>query len=69
MRLKHRADEELLLKALVQTFLDHLLCIAEDTPQEGHLVSPSQYRWENDIPRDPDLIVSYTFSGECRWKR
>ncbi len=32
-RLKHRADEELLLHALVQTFLDHSLCIAEDTPQ------------------------------------
>ncbi len=59
-----RADEELLLRALVQTFLDHSLCIAEETPQGRHLVFPSQYRREKDIPRDPDIFVSYTFSGE-----
>ena len=63
-RLKHRPDEELLLRALVQTFLDHSLCIAEDTPQGRHLVFPSQYRREKDIPREPDTFVSYTFSGE-----
>jgi len=27
-----RADEDLLLRAMVQTFLDRALCIAEDTP-------------------------------------
>ena len=63
-RLKHRPDEELLLRAMVQTFLDHSLCIAEETPQGRHLVFPSQYRREKDIPRDPDIFVSYTFSGE-----
>jgi hypothetical protein len=63
-RLKHRPDEELLLRAMVQTFLDHSLCIAEDTPQGRHLVFPSQYRREKDLPRDPDIFVSYTFSGE-----
>jgi len=63
-RLKHRADEELLLRALVQTFLDHSLCIAEETPQGRQLVFPSQYRREKDIPRDPDIFVSYSFSGE-----
>ena len=62
-RLK-RPDEELVLRALVQTFLDHSLCIAEDTPHGRHLVFPSQYRREKDIPRDPVLFVSYTFSGE-----
>lgn len=63
-RLKHRPDEELLLRALVQTFLDHSLCIAEDTPHGRHLVFPSQYRREKDIPHQPDIYVSYTFSGE-----
>ncbi|HXC71386.1 MAG TPA: TIR domain-containing protein [Pyrinomonadaceae bacterium] len=63
-RLKQRADEDLLLRALVQTFLDHSLCIAEDTPQGRQLVFPSQFRREKDIPRDPDIFVSYTFSGE-----
>ncbi len=59
-----RPDEELLLRAMVQTFLDHSLCIAEDTPQGRHLVFPSQYRREKDIPWEPGVFVSYTFSGE-----
>lgn len=59
-----RADEELLLRAMVQTFLDHSLCIAEDTPQGRHLVFPSQYRREKDIPWEPNTFVSYTFRGE-----
>ncbi|NTV51179.1 MAG: TIR domain-containing protein [Geobacteraceae bacterium] len=63
-RLKHRPDEELLLRALVQTFLDHSLCIAEETPNGRHLVFPSQYRREKDLPHEPDIFVSYTFSGE-----
>ncbi|HEU4834242.1 MAG TPA: DUF4365 domain-containing protein [Pyrinomonadaceae bacterium] len=63
-RLKHRPDEELLLRALVQTFLDHSLCIAEDLANGRHLVFPSQYRRDKDIPHDPDIFVSYTFSGE-----
>lgn len=63
-RLAHRPDEELLLRALVQTFLDHALCIAEDTPHGRQLVFPSQYRREKDTPKDPHIFVSYTFSGE-----
>jgi hypothetical protein len=63
-RLTHRPDEELLLRALVQTFLDHSLCIAEETPQGRHLALPSQYRWDKDIPHEPDIFVSYSFSGE-----
>jgi WD40 repeat protein/GTPase SAR1 family protein len=59
-----RADEELFLRAIVQTFLDHSLCIAEDTPQGRQLVFPSQYRREKDIPWEPDVFVSYTFGGE-----
>jgi GTPase SAR1 family protein/DNA-directed RNA polymerase subunit RPC12/RpoP len=59
-----RPDEELLLRALVQTFLDHSLCIAEDTPRGRLLVFPSQYRRDKDIPWKPDAFVSYTFSGE-----
>jgi len=60
----NRPDEELLLRALVQTFLDNSLCIAEDTPQGRHLVFPSQYRREKDIPWEPNVFVSYTFCGE-----
>jgi hypothetical protein len=49
---------------MVQTFLDHSLCIAEDTAQGRELVFPSQYRREKDIPHDPNIFVSYTFNGE-----
>jgi WD40 repeat protein len=59
-----RPDEELLLRAMVQTFLDHSLCIAEETPQGRELIFPSQYRREKDIPHDPNIFVSYTFGGE-----
>lgn len=59
-----RPDEELLLRAMVQTFLDHSLCIAEETPQGRQLVFPSQFRREKDIPWQPDVFVSYTFHGE-----
>ena len=65
-RFTHRPDEELLLRALVQTFLDHSLCIAEETPHGRHLVFPSQYRREKDVPHEPDIFVSYSFSGECQ---
>lgn len=59
-----RPDEELLLRAMVQTLLDHSRCIAEDTAQGRELVFPSQYRREKDIPHDPNIFVSYTFNGE-----
>src|SRR3954454_23436521 len=58
------ADEELLMRAMVQTFLDKSLCIAEDTPEGRHLIFPSQYRRERPIPKHPEIFVSYTFSGE-----
>lgn len=63
-RLVHRPDEKLLLRAVVQTFLDHSLCIAEETPKGRQLVFPSQYRRARDLPRHPDIFVSYTFCGE-----
>ena len=40
-RLKHRPDEELLLRALVQTFLDHSLCIAAGTAPRFSVPIPS----------------------------
>ncbi|NIM12342.1 MAG: DUF4365 domain-containing protein [Candidatus Aminicenantes bacterium] len=58
------ADEDLLLRAMVQTFLDKSLCIAEDTPKGKQLIFPSQYRRERDIPQYPEIFVSYTFTGE-----
>jgi RNase P subunit RPR2 len=65
-RLKNRPDEELLLRAMVQIFLDKALCIAEDTETGRHLIFPSQYRRERPIPSHPEIFVSYTFAGELQ---
>lgn len=61
-----RPDEELLLRAMVQTFLDKSLCIAEDTPDGRQLIFPSQYRRERPIPAYPEIFVSYSFAGELQ---
>ncbi|MFC1716582.1 TIR domain-containing protein [Candidatus Poribacteria bacterium] len=61
-----RPDEELLLRAMVQTFLDTSLCITEDTPEGRHLIFPSQYRRDRPIPEHPVIFVSYTFAGELQ---
>ena len=58
------ADEDLLLRAMVQTLLDKSLCIAEDTDRGKQLIFPSQYRRELDIPTHPEIFMSYTFTGE-----
>jgi hypothetical protein len=58
------ADEDLLLRALVQTFLDKSLCISEAADGEKVLVFPSQYRREREIPAHPEIFVSYSFSGQ-----
>ena len=61
-----RSDEQLLLRAMVQTFLEKSLCLREEIDGERHLVFPSQYRRERTFPADPDIFVSYTFSGELQ---
>ncbi len=58
------ADEDLLLRALVQIFLDKSLCISEETAEGKQLIFPSQYRRERTFSEHPDISVSYTFSGE-----
>jgi small GTP-binding protein len=65
-RLKHRPDEELLLRALVQTLLDHSLCIKETEDGKTLLIFPSQYRRDRAIPKYPEIFVTYTFTGELQ---
>ncbi|WP_292436510.1 TIR domain-containing protein [Methylobacter sp.] len=66
-RLQHRPDEELLLRALLQMLLDSSLCmrVCEENGQ-WLLIFPSQYRRDRDIPKYPEIFVSYTFSGELQ---
>jgi small GTP-binding protein len=65
-RLEQRADEELLLRALVQTLLDYSLCIREIVDGKTLLIFPSQYRRDRDIPGYPEIFVTYTFTGELQ---
>ncbi|WP_298242196.1 TIR domain-containing protein [uncultured Bradyrhizobium sp.] len=65
-RLRHRPDEELLLRALVQTLLDAALCIRETEDGKVLLIFPSQYRRDREIPDHPEIFVTYEFTGELQ---
>ncbi|QGM93442.1 TIR domain-containing protein [Methylocystis rosea] len=65
-RLENRADEELLLRAVVKTLLDHSLCIREAEDGQMLLIFPSQYRRDRAIPTHPEVFVAYTFTGELQ---
>lgn len=58
------ADEKILLRAMVQTFLDRSLCIREQTPKGTMLVFPSYFRRDKpDMPGHPNVLVTYSFAG------
>jgi WD40 repeat protein/transcription elongation factor Elf1 len=58
------ADEKILLRAIVQTFLDRSLCLRQETPQGTMLVFPSYFRRDKpDLPEHPNVFVTYGFSG------
>ena len=57
-------DEKILLRAMVQTFLDRSLCLREDTPRGTMLVFPSYFRRDKpDLPEHPNVFVTYGFAG------
>ena len=59
-----QADEKILLRAIVQTFLDRALCLRQETPQGNMLVFPSYFKRDKpDPPEHPNIFVSYGFSG------
>jgi GTPase SAR1 family protein/DNA-directed RNA polymerase subunit RPC12/RpoP len=58
------ADEKILLRAIVQTFLDRALCLRQETPQGNLLVFPSYFKRDKpDLPEHPNVFVTYGFSG------
>jgi len=57
-------DEKILLRGIVQTFLDRSLCLRQETPQGSMLVFPSYFRRDKpDLPEHPNVFVTYSFSG------
>ncbi len=64
MKRLSEADEKILLRAMVQMFLDRSLCIREQTPKGTLLVFPSYFRRDKpDLPEHPNVFVTYGFSG------
>jgi GTPase SAR1 family protein/uncharacterized CHY-type Zn-finger protein len=63
-RLKSSSDEEILLRAIVETFVNRSLCIREETPDGAKLVFPSYFKQEREeITDHPNVFVTYGFSG------
>lgn len=58
------SDEEILLRAMIETFVNRSLCIREDTPDGTKLVFPSYFKQERDEIKDhPNIFVTYGFAG------
>lgn len=58
------ADEKILLRAMLQTFMDRSLCVREETAEGTQLVFPSYFK--QDRPEQiehPNVFVTYGFSG------
>lgn len=59
-----RKDEDILLRAMLQMFLEQSLCIREETTEGMQLVFPSQFKREMpEIPEHPHICVKYRFGG------
>jgi WD40 repeat protein/uncharacterized CHY-type Zn-finger protein len=64
MKRLDEADEKILLRAMVQTFLDRSLCLSEETPSGTQLFFPSYFKQDRpDIPEHPHICVTYGFKG------
>jgi WD40 repeat protein len=60
----NEADEKILLRAMLQTFINHALCARVETEGGTQLVFPSYFKQDRpDIPEQPNVAVTYGFSG------
>jgi small GTP-binding protein len=58
------ADEKILLRAMLQTFLDRSLCLEEETQEGTQLVFPSYFKRDRpELPRHPAVLTTYGFTG------
>jgi hypothetical protein len=60
----NEADEKILLRAMLQTFIKRSLCARVDTEEGTQLVFPSYFKQDRpEIPEQPNVAVTYGFSG------
>ena len=64
MKRLNEADENILLRAMLQTFIDRSLCARVETDKGTQLVFPSYFKQDRpEIPEQPNVAVTYGFSG------
>jgi len=64
MQRLNEADEKILLRAMVETFVNRALCMREETPAGTQLVFPSYFKQDRpEIADHPHVCVTYGFSG------
>ncbi|MCX6583041.1 MAG: DUF4365 domain-containing protein [Candidatus Aminicenantes bacterium] len=64
MKRLEAADEKILLRAMLQTFMDHSLCLEEETSEGTQLVFPSYFKRDRpELPTHPAILTTYRFSG------
>jgi small GTP-binding protein len=57
-------EEAIILRAMHQTFVDHGICLREETEHGPQLVLPSYFKRERpELEGHPAIFVSYQFSG------
>ncbi len=57
-------EEAMVLRAMHQTFVDHGICLREETDEGRQLVLPSYFKRERpELEGHPAVIVSYHFAG------
>ncbi len=57
-------DEEILLRAMLQTFLDRGLCYRIKPDGGDRLVFPAYFKHDRpDMPEQPDVLLTYGFTG------
>jgi small GTP-binding protein len=58
------ADEKILLRAMLQTFIDRSLCARVETGRGTQLVFPSYFKLDRpEITEYPNVVVTYGFAG------
>lgn len=58
------ADETILLRTTLQTFLDRSLCLEEETQEGTQLVFPSYFKRDRpELPGHPAVLTTYRFTG------
>lgn len=62
-----RDEEQIVLRAMHQTFVDHGLCLREPTDKGTLLIFPSYFKRERpEMEGHPFVLVSYRFKGALR---